>query len=273
MKNILSSIIVVGICFLTSSALALTIDFSFQTPTDNSGKTSPIGVDSNNNPLPGYFIETFDQPGSIDRTIITDTGGQITIDAGGGFNTLDPTSLNVTNGLGITSGSTSGESAAPAGDETFYAFGPGPNAGATTSSVRIENTDFNAYQPGLFINYLGLYYGSIDNYNTIAFYNGEDLLTTDSGFLMDGILEGSEILGETGGTSGNQFAPGSNVYVNLSFDNNELFTAFEFRTTGIAFELDNIVAGVTPVPEPSTFLLLGGGLIGLGLIGRRRKQQ
>ncbi len=63
------------------------------------------------------------------------------------------------------------------------------------------------------------------------------------------------------------------MYVNMFFNADELFTAFEFRTTDVAFELDNVVAGVAPapVPEPSTVLLWGTGLAALGFAVRRRR--
>ena len=61
--------------------------------------------------------------------------------------------------------------------------------------------------------------------------------------------------------------------MNLFFDMTDAFDAFEFRTTGIAFEVDNIVSGIAPVPEPSTMMLLGAGILGLGLYGRRRAKK
>lgn len=256
---------------LVLQAEAVLITFGGQTATDGSGLTSSF-VDAGNVNVPnsGYIIETFDQPSSVFRTITTDNGGLITVGAGGGFNTLDPTKLDVTGGLGIREGSVGGVAATPAGDTTFFAFGPGPDSGTTNATLKVENSDFYAYQPGLFIRYLGLYYGSIDTYNNIAFFSGDELLITSSGYLSDGILQGSEILDALNGTSGNQTQPGSNVYVNLAFESDEIFTAFEFRTTGIAFELDNIVAGVAPIPEPATMLLLGTGLLGLAGVNRKR---
>lgn len=273
MKNICLSLFGIGFCLLVSPVQALTIDFNYQVPTDGSGKTSAYGVTADNVALPGYYIETFDQPGTTTRTVEA-IGGSIEIAAGAGFNTLNPEQLIMTGGgMGITSGSTPNMAAAPAGDTTHYAFGPGQGTNTTNATVKIENTAFTAYQPGIFIRYLGFYIGSVDTYNSIAFYSGDNLLKTESGFLIDGILSGSEILAAMQGTSGNQFGDGSNVYVNLFFDNDEVFSAFEFRTTGIAFELDNVVSGVgpapAPVPEPSTFLLLGGGLVALGFITRR----
>lgn len=254
--------------FFAFQVHAVTITFDYQIPLDSSGKTS-LFVNTDNTSTAGYVIETFDVPGSDALTV-----NDITIEAGGGFNTLNPLLLDITGGLGIRQGSVSGVAAAPADDQTFYAYGPGSNAGTSNATIKVDYSDFIAYDPNLYISYLGMYYGSIDNYNNIAFYSGDELLLADTGFLADGILQGSEILTELSGSSGNQFDDKSNVYVNLFFAPDEMFTAFEFRTTGIAFEVDNIVSGVSslkPVPEPSTILLLGGGLIGLGFIIRRKK--
>jgi hypothetical protein len=167
-------------------------------------------------------------------------------------------------GFAVQKNTTPGTAATPANNTTCFGFGP--EAGGTLpASVKIDYAPTLAV--GDSVNYLGLYYGSIDTYNQILFYSGSTLIRT---------LTGSDILAAQGGTSGNQFLPGSNVYVNLFFGETDSFTAFELKTTGVAFEFDNVVVGLSsrppsPVPAPPAFALIALGFMGLQFMQRRRK--
>lgn len=264
-------------------AQAVLVTFGGQTAADGSGLTSSFLPDNTNvvNPATGYYIETFDAATANQSlpagttAAVPQTGIAIQQDNGCSINSFGSVTISTTGGgFGVRKGSVSGVAATPANDTTCFGFGPRENSGTTESTTKIDYTTFlnSVFFPvGTAISYLGLYYGSIDNYNNIAFYNGDTLLA-GTGLLSDGILTGAEILAAQGGTSGNQFQTGSNVYVNLEFAPGETFTAFEFRTTGVAFELDNIVVGLTTrdIPEPSSVALLGLGLLGFAAVRRRK---
>ena len=95
----------------------------------------------------------------------------------------------------------------------------------------------------------------MDTYNTLTFYNGATLVAS---------FTGSDITSPNL-ANGNQTAPSTNLYVNfLDLPN---FDKFVMNSTQYAFEADNIAVGT--VPEPTTMLLLGLGLV--GLVGARRK--
>jgi hypothetical protein len=249
----------VSLLFLVTHSYAYSITYggvdAFQDGVKAGLTADKSGIDPMTNTAnlaEGWFIETFDLA-----------------DGSGGFNTLDPAKLTVEGGYGFSDKTISG-AAAPANDETNFFFTP--NVGGTLpSSVKVPNTAFIAFQPGLFIDYLGLYFGSIDTYNSLEFFTLEN---DDEPFF---IITGQEILNALNGQSGNQFQPGSNGYVNINFDlPGEVFTAFAVKTTGVALEIDNIVAHVVPVapvPEPSTFILLGAGLLGFVALGRKRFAQ
>lgn len=255
------------------SAQAATVEFSFQSgiqaASNNNlayGKTSTRINSNNTTNAPsgtgaGFYVETFDGDNVLGVPI--STPGQ-----GCGLATLDSSLISVgTGSYDVRKGTLTDVGATPAGDKTCFAYGPGPTyPDGRNAKIKV---DYSGLPPMTRVAYLGVYYGSIDTYNDIAFYDGASLMLGGGGLLDDGILSGSEILALLGGSSGDQVSDKSNVYVNIDFAESEHFTAFEFRTTGIAFELDNVVTEIRDIPEPASVLLFSLGL--LGLAGIRRK--
>ena len=264
-KKLLLALAMSSAALLSVPAQALVITYGGQTATDGSGLTSAFIPASNTGLATGWFVETFDPATAYATSGDTTLPANVSIGSGCSLNAAGQVTITTTGGgLGVQSGSNS-FGAAPAGDGTCYGFGPRPGSGTTKATVKVDYSDI--LDAGVNITYLGLYYGSIDTYNNINLYGADGLIMRT--------ITGKEVLEASGGTSGNQVAPGSNVYVNFAFGPGEGFTAYEFETDGIAFEVDNIAVGLSnrsQVPEPGSLALLGAGLLGF-VATRRRKHK
>lgn len=174
----------------------------------------------------------------------TDVSGATEIDFSNGCGYA-----SCTGDFAIVTGSQSGRYAAPAGIGTDnpYLSVPNPQRSGTA-----------ALKLGTTANYFGLYWGSVDSYNSISFY----LL----GALVD-TFGGSQIAPPA---DGNQLAAATNRFINFFFGH-LLFDEVRLDSDNYAFESDN--HAYARVSEPGTLALMGLAVAGLLIARRRRKEE
>lgn len=288
--NVKALIAVLSLAMAWQSHAAL-ITFGGQTPTDGSQQTSAEvpdsawinadGTSSGNlvtniiDPSSMWFIETFDQATQnpfLPAGIYDDTGlSWLEIRNNGcGINSGGALNISGAGGFGVQQGNTA-QAAHDNANSTCFAYAPHYGVTPANADALIDYTSFIASQGlGAYIGYLGLYFGSIDTYNSLQFGNineSNEFVAID--FNLNGqtysTLSGTTILDELELVSGDR--NGSNRYVNIFFDASEQFTAFRMiNTTTRAFEVDNIVVGFSTavnIPGPGTLGILGLGLIGI----------
>ncbi|MBX9647849.1 MAG: VCBS domain-containing protein, partial [Xanthobacteraceae bacterium] len=144
-----------------------------------------------------------------------------------GHDSFHSTALNAdfhaSGSAGIVHGSTDGVTAAPF-------FGPLPGAPDTTNYLTVggggvETITFASEQ-----NAFGLYWGSVDSYNSISFYDGSTLVGSYTGASVAPLF-----------ADGNQGSFASNGYV--QFSGLAEFNKVVLQSSSNAFEIDNISSG------------------------------
>lgn len=161
----------------------------------------------------------------------------------------------------VVNGSVAGAYAAP-----FLSGGNGAGFGSPDQPNGVDTTNYLTTGVGTVTlmfgglqNYVGLLWGSVDDYNTLSFYNGATLV---------GQITGVDVLNSPNGDQG----VNGTVYVNINSDSP--LTSFDrivASSTQYAFEFDNVAYSErAQIPEPGTLALLGASLLGLGLLRRRK---
>src|SRR6185312_9461312 len=161
-------------------------------------------------------------------------------------------------GFGILmTGTTSGLYASPFHDDTQY-LTVRPNGDTETVTFASKYST------------LGLYWGSMDTYNSIDFYNG--------GVLKETVKGSQAAAAVLAAAQGLQTDDANNRYIIISAINGGLFDKIVLNSTSNSFELDNLEWGPAqappgPTPLPGALPLFVSGIGGLGFLRFWRKKK
>ena len=205
--------------------------------------------------------------GGAPSGVILDNLDWLALGNAGGLSPQSGLTVNFAGNAKAVQGSVGGQYAAPflsGGNGAGFGSPNQANGADTTTYATSGSTNAQAgslveillpNNGGLGYDYFGLLWGSVDGYNTLAFYDGATLV---------GSVTGSNV---TASPNGNQGVNGT-LYVNIS--STLPFNRVVATATQYAFEFDNIAFNRAEVPEPGTLALLGLGLLGVSAARRRK---
>lgn len=164
----------------------------------------------------------------------------------------------------VVSGSASGQYAAPfLSSSNGTLFGDNNNGPDTTRYLTSGSTGDTA---GAAVNleftsgqqYLGLLWGSVDDYNTLTFHYTDNTTESITGLDVSALANGDQ--GEQG-----------TYYVNINAM--KPFDKVVATSSDFAFEFDNVAYSQSPIPEPATLLVWSAlGCLGIAAYRRHAKR-
>src|SRR5690606_29292247 len=150
---------------------------------------------------------------------VTQQAGMTTVD----FN--DGTTAPYTDVTGdftiFNSPSGTAQSAAPLGINSKFLSVPNPNQNGS-ATIELDGS----------YDYFGLFWGSVDNYNSIHFYNNASWVASFTGADIAPLI-----------ANGNQVDWTSNRFVNFFFNDGDSYDSIVLTSNGYAFETDNHAYG------------------------------